>query len=162
VDYKIDGFGSQNAGFMHLSGKWQTLPKVNYRSGTRSSVDAPSRFKLVGHQGQLSHMGDKCFLWVSYETTTAHAQEIVMTVWTNGYWDPNRSGQDFSLAIPLEEVLVVNADNGRVGVGHEDPKKALHVNGDAMIEGKLLIPPSGDVSMGDFTGGEKPQSVSAP
>lgn len=125
IECQISGGWAEDGGIYHIAADWNYLPKVIYRG--ESSIT--NRLRFYGYIDPNSKGYAFLFAtWDNVSPSERYGNDIKITIYSEGNFDVNNKGS-FTKSIELENVLIVQSNTGRVGIGTNTPLAKLDVNG---------------------------------
>ncbi len=129
IECQIGGGWAEDGGIYHIAADWGHLPKVIYRG--ESSIS--QRLKFYGYVDPNSNGYAYLFAtWENQSPNKTYANDVKFTIQSEGNFDVNNKGS-YANSTELENVLVVQSNTGRIGIGTNSPISKLDVNGQITV-----------------------------
>lgn len=133
IECQIGGGWAEDGGIYHIAADWGHQPKVIYRG--ESSIS--TRLKFYGYVDPSTN--SYAFLYATWDNVSPsenYGNDVKFTIYSEGNFDVNNKGS-FANSTELENVLVVQSNTGRVGIGTNSPISLVDISsgtsGDAVL-----------------------------
>jgi hypothetical protein len=117
IECQISGGWAEDGGIYQIAADWGHLPKVIYRG--ESSIS--NRLKFYGYVDPTTN--SYAFLFATWDNVSpgeSYGNDVKFTIYSEGDFNISQQGS-FANSAELENVLIVQSNTGRVGIGTNTP-----------------------------------------